>query len=272
MLISDTISRVFGTEIPIFEIDFEQDPLWVSQKWDITESEFVSPLKSMTDSPFGNYLNDEYSELHLDTLMDLTGAKAAFLRFWAKWEIEAGYDYVQVMASADTTLGWIPLSGKYTRMGTADQAEGEPLYDGFQYTWVQEEINLADFLDQKVWLKFLLVSDTYVREDGFYFDDLSVSIVSPTTGNNEITDKEDYSLRVFPNPGSDHFRVNYQGAKGKDLQLGVFSISGKLLFKQRLQGFSGTVDLLNSPAESGVYLVALMAENQILSIQKLVVY
>jgi hypothetical protein len=204
--------------------------------------------------------------------MDLTGAKAAFLRFWAKWEIEAGYDYVQVMASADTTLGWIPLSGKYTRMGTADQAEGEPLYDGFQYTWVQEEINLEDFLDQKVWLKFLLVSDTYVREDGFYFDDLSVSIVSPTTGNSEITNNEDYSLQIFPNPGSDRFSVNYQGAKGKDLQLGVFSISGKLLFKQRLQGFSGTVDLLNSPAESGVYLVALMAENQILSIQKLVVY
>ena len=272
MVLSDTISRVFGTEIPIFNVDFEQDPLWLSQKWDITESEFVSPLKSMTDSPFGNYSNDEYSELFLDSLMNLTGANAAFLRFWAKWETEAGYDYVQVMASADTTLGWIPLSGKYTKPGTEDQAEGEPLYDGFQYTWVQEEINLADFLDQKVWFKFVLVSDTYVREDGFYFDDLSVSIVSPTTGNNEITDKEDYSLRVFPNPGSDHFRVNYQGVNEKDLQLGVFSISGKLLFKQRLQGFSGTVDLLDVPAEPGVYLVALMTENKILHTQKLVVY
>ena len=61
-------------------------------------------------------------------------------------------------------------SGKYTNLGVADQnaADGEPLYDGFQTTWVKEEIDLSDYLGSTiiVSLKSFLIN-MLTRKDTF---------------------------------------------------------------------------------------------------------
>ncbi len=273
MVMSDTISRIFGTELEVFTIDFEETPLWQSDKWNLTQSEYVSPVSSMTDSPFGDYLNNTQSTLTLDTVIDLTGAKAAFLRFWAKWEIETGYDYVQVLASADTTLGWTPLSGTSTHLGTQDQAEGEPLYDGFQYTWVQEEMSLMDFIDQEIRLRFVFVSDSYVREDGFYFDDLRVSLISPYTEMDEQNDlNSENKLVVFPNPAHEKVSITFKRAQNAAGQVGIFSASGGLVKKHVITGTSGSIHISLGDLTPGMYFVRLMSETGMSPAQKLVVY
>jgi len=268
----DTISRVFGTEVEIFNEDFEGESYWVSNKWGITQAESHSPIQSITDSPFGNYQNNENSALMLDTVIDLREAKAAFLRFWAKWEIEAGYDYVQVMVRAETSTHWTALSGKYTRTGTENQAEGEPLFDGLQSTWIQEEMLLEDWLEQEIRIQFLLVSDNYLRQDGFYFDDLSVSVVSPTTGTTEIS-KEGISNEVaaYPNPASDRVTVVYQSTEYEALKLAVYSVTGKLICIKPLEGNTGSPTFAISELTPGFYYVGLQAGNRMLSATKLVV-
>ena len=271
-VISDTISRVFGTEVEIFNEDFEGESYWVSNKWGITQAESHSPIQSITDSPFGNYQNNTNSSLTFDTIINLRGAKAAFMRFWAKWEIEAGYDYVQVFAkdSADNT--WTALSGKYTKPGTENQDEGQPVYDGLQTDWIQEEIYLGDFLDHRIQVRFLLVSDSYVKEDGFYFDDLSVSVISPTTGSMEITkDGLVNELSVYPNPARDRITVVYQPVENESLKLAVYSVSGELIWLKPLDRNTASTTFSISELTPGFYYIGLRAGGRMLTAKKLVV-
>ena len=68
------------------------------------------------------------------------------VRFYAKWNIEADYDYVQFLVSTDNGTTWIPQCGNYTVTGTnangSAQPNNQPVYEGVQSTWVLEEINL----------------------------------------------------------------------------------------------------------------------------------
>ncbi|MFQ6616413.1 MAG: dockerin type I domain-containing protein, partial [Fidelibacterota bacterium] len=81
---------------------------------------------------------------------------------------------------------WIALSGRYTRPGVGRlsgygygvQPLGEPVYDGFQVQWVHETISLAPFAgEDSVFVRFVMRSDEFVEEDGFYVDDLELFLV-----------------------------------------------------------------------------------------------
>ena len=82
--------------------------------WKLTESEFYSPSSSMTDSPDDIYLPNSYLETTLKSPINLEACDKAYLTFYAKWAIESGYDYVQVLASKDN-IDFIPLCGQYTK-------------------------------------------------------------------------------------------------------------------------------------------------------------
>ena len=61
------------------------------------------------------------------------------------------------------------------------QAPGEPVYDGFQTNWVQEEVNLTEYIGNSITFRFLLKTNATGNEDGFYFDDFTVKIVELAT-------------------------------------------------------------------------------------------
>ena len=105
--------------------------------------------------------------------IDLTNAAYAGLNFQAKWEIEEGYDYVQLQISTNG-YDWTALEGNHTVTGNGNQAAGEPVYDGFQTDWIQEEVDVTDYVGNSINLRFILKSDGSVVEDGFYFDDFEI--------------------------------------------------------------------------------------------------
>ena len=140
-----------------------------------------------------------------NSTIDLSNVAYAFLNFWSRWEIEAGWDYVQVLISTNNGSSWTPLAGNYTKTGNENQAPGEPVYDGFQTTWVKEEIDLSDYIGNSVKFRFKLKADDNVTEDGFYFDDFSVSVINEaTTGleNPSILNQTNIIFEPFPNPAS----------------------------------------------------------------------
>src|SRR5690606_408012 len=104
--------------------------------WGLTTADYWSPPRSITDSPNGNYANNANTQITLRDPVDLTNAAWASLRFMAKWAIEPGYDYAQVLASANGGP-WTPLCGRYTKTGGPNQDTGEPVYDGQQSAWVE---------------------------------------------------------------------------------------------------------------------------------------
>jgi len=172
---SKTITKVYGQEQIVFE-QTEDITIWESTDWNITYSEFVSNPSSITDSPeleYGNNLNSSIETKEID----LTNALAAELSFQTKWEIEQDWDYVQIEVSIDNGITWIPQCGNYTHSGGSYQAVGEPLYDGFQMEWVEEKINLENYIGEIIKIRFQLVTDEATTEDGFYFDNFIVKII-----------------------------------------------------------------------------------------------
>ncbi|MEE9165840.1 MAG: M14 family zinc carboxypeptidase [Candidatus Neomarinimicrobiota bacterium] len=172
----DTISVLVGSP-SLLAVDDAESGMenWETARWGLS-SDSHEGVYSLTDSPGRDYGRNARNDLTLAEPLDLTGASHSVLRFWAKWDIEAVWDFVQVRASTDG-LDWIPLWGEHMVGGSGSgvQPRGEPGYDGTQLEWVPETVDLSHFDGEpEVFVGFVLRSDQYVQGDGFYLDDLEV--------------------------------------------------------------------------------------------------
>ena len=179
----DTIIKTFGAiTLQVLE-DATAVTNWTGN-WSTTTSTFVSPSKSFFDGSANNYSNNTNKTYTYIPTIDLTQATAAMVSFYAKWGIEADYDFVQFQVSTDGGTTWIGQCGNYTVPGTSGsgsvQPNGQPVYEGTQSSWVLEEINLSDYLGQQIKVRFQLRSDGGTTADGYYFDDFKVFYSVPS--------------------------------------------------------------------------------------------
>ncbi len=195
----DTLYKYYGSPSVLLSQDGSSLTGWNTSGWGTTSSTFVSSPSSICDSPGGDYSNNTNSSVTSTQPISIPGnASMAWLTFYAKWDIENNYDFVVFEISPDNGNTWIPQCGNYTNIGTADQIYGEPLYDGLQENWVNEEINLSDYLGMSLLFRFRLVSDSYLSGEGFYFDDFSVNAVVLSG----MSESDEHQYAVFPNPTS----------------------------------------------------------------------
>ncbi len=167
----------YETEI-ILEDEGDDLGNWTSSQWSVTDESYHSAGYSITDSQGGNYSDNTNSSITLTNGIDLSGLNNPQLSFWAKWNIENNWDYVQFLISTDNGSTWIPLQTSHTNAGTGSfQPNGEPLYDGSS-NWVEETVDLSSYVGQTVKFRFELHSDGSVNEDGYYFDDFKIIVVS----------------------------------------------------------------------------------------------
>lgn len=173
----DTIVKTYGAFTLQVTENATASTNWTGN-WNTTTTTFVSAPRSFTDTPTGNYVNNANTTYTYVPTIDLTNAIAAKLSFWAKWDIEADYDFVQLQVSTDNGATWIGQCGLYTVSGTSAngsvQPNNQPVWEGVQSAWIQEEIQLSDYLGQVIKVRFQLKSDGGTRKDGFYFDDFSI--------------------------------------------------------------------------------------------------
>ncbi len=174
----DSFSIQIGTEIVVFEDDAESGTgNWNMSSWGMTTGYAYSPTHSFTDSPFGNYSNNQTNIMTMQGVVDLSDILFPMLKFWTRWEIEASWDFGQVEASMTGGASWFPLEGQYTSPGSGQgvQSPGQPGYDGFQTSWVEESMSLEDYAGiDNLKIRFELRSDGGVVEDGWYVDDIRV--------------------------------------------------------------------------------------------------
>ena len=207
----DTITKTFGAIALQINENATSSTNWTGN-WNTTTSTFVSSPRSFTDSPSGNYANNANTTYTYTPSIDLSNATAAKVSFYAKWDIEADYDFVQFQVSTNNGSTWIPQCGKYTVPGQSGngsvQPSGQPVYEGVQTSWVQEEISLSEYLGQTIKFRFQLRSDGGTRKDGFYFDDFKVY----------------YNLQAPPQAPVASFQVNNQNVcVGSTVQFTDFS-------------------------------------------------
>ena len=175
----DSVLVIFGTPVVIFQDGGENGMIfWTDDDNWGTVQDAVEGMYSITDSPSGEYIGDWGTSItQLINSLSFIGVAHPYVTFTSKWDIEANHDFVQFQESTDG-ISWHSLSGNYTTTGNGQgvQTSGEPGYDGYQDEWVNEFIDLPAYVHEpEVSVRFILRSDGSVEEDGFYFDDFTIS-------------------------------------------------------------------------------------------------
>jgi len=189
--------------------------------WNVTTSKYVSPPTSFTDSPGGNYSNNTTAVFRYNNQINLNGIIGAFLEYDAQWNIENNYDYAQVQISTNNGTTWIALAGTYTNTGTGTfQPNGEPLYDGIQSTWVHETIDISNYVNQNISLRFVLRTDNSITADGIYLDNIKLTNFT-TTFQASVYYENGWNLVSIPglHPADQNVNTWWQG---KDPSTNVF--------------------------------------------------
>ncbi len=252
------VTKVYGNTTEIFYDNANTTTThWDNSNWGISTSDFVSSPASITDSPSGDYGNNLNESIVLSNTINLEDALIASVSFYAKWDIENNYDYVQFEVSADDGTTWEAQCGNYTNMGVTNQnaAYDDPLYDGIQSDWVLEEIDLSSYIGEQILFRFTIISDSGVTGDGFYFDDLSVKIIDASSAGVSANDLEKFKL--FPNPAGDLVQIQATD-NNKEYLVQIVNITGQIVSQHTLTQDNSTISIHTIP--NGIYFVKIVTE------------
>ena len=175
-LFSEVVQILIGEPEVIFSDNAENGMNnWETDDWGLSQNQF-SGNYSFSDSPQGEYIgNWSSSSMTLQYPLNFSEVSDAYLQIAAKWAIEQGWDWAQVLASVDAQ-NWIPLQGNYMSSGNGQgvQIFGEFGYDG-ESDWIIDNISLSQFSGvEELYIQFKISSDGYVVDDGIYIDDVKV--------------------------------------------------------------------------------------------------
>ncbi len=248
------VTKKFGVLQPILNDDCSSTATnFTGNTWATTTQTYVSPSSSITDSPNGNYNNNQTKILSLTNPINLVGVTGATISFAAKWDIEDNWDYVQFQVSTDNGATWNSQCGKYTNEASNAQGTG-PLYDGTQLDWITEEIDLSDYIGQSIKVRFRLKSDGFQTGDGFYFDDFKVNTLDNTTLSiaNQVQVSQ---FGVYPNPANSFLKIN---TNNEDYSIEIYNSQSQLVFKK--ENNVGTNEISIADLATGIYFIKLKAD------------
>jgi carboxypeptidase T len=268
---SKQITKIYGQSTVAISNKADDLGDFNSSSWGTTTDDFISPPTSITESPSGFYSNSLFSELEYNRIIDMRQSITGYMTFQAKWQIEAGYDYCQMLASPVGENNWTALCGLYTKEGTQNQSSGQPLWDGNQNSWVTERVSLDDFIGERIKLKFRFVSDQFVNYDGFFFDDFEFvtlldasSSIGLDTGYvdtiNAISEPKEMAINwtMYPNPAQNELRL--VSKHQEPTVVSIHNMDGQLI-RQLTLSSSTSIDLSSVP--SSAYLVSFESKNSL---------
>ncbi len=248
------------TPIVLFTDNPDSDNLtnWTQSGTWYTTSDAYSGTTAITSTNSFPYSNSDSKQLQMNGTVDLTGIPTVLIQFFAKWDLERSFDYVQIEGSTNGS-SWTPLCGKLTKPGAPNanntysgksptnnnfQPDDEDLYDGdTQDKWNMEEIvidpatNAFLYNQSTVYLRFDFRTEGTNRQDSYYnadfegfsFDDFKIiDIHSPTLN---IISSELDELVVFPNPFKDVIEIKLPSSlnNSSNLSLELYDIKGRII-------------------------------------------
>ncbi|MBI3910443.1 MAG: S8 family serine peptidase, partial [Armatimonadetes bacterium] len=147
-----------GARVSAFDDDVEGTPTFVGPPpWAVTATDSFSPTQSYTDSPGTQYVDNLDSSLTQVSEVSLAGF-VPILTFMAKTSLEFGFDLLHVEVSIDGGATW--QQQKLVLTGTTN--------------WSQYSVPLARYFGQSVKVRFRLVTDSSVTDDGVLLDDIRI--------------------------------------------------------------------------------------------------
>ncbi len=264
--IFDTVQFYYGKAYNIFAPSTNSTTDWINSGWAISANYYTPPTSLVSSYADGvNYSDGSYATISTLNTANLTSSMRAYLNFHAKWGIETDYDYLTVSASVAGSGIWQELCGKYTK----DQpAYGMPMYDGQQPNWVQEEMDLNDFLGQKINLQFSLAADAAGNDKGFFLDDVAVTSIESEVfiiGVQNVQTSMS-GINIYPNPANDLLNITVTGIT-TPLHAGLYDNLGRKLIGIVPDGSTSGIDVSHIP--TGMYY--LRTSDASLPVQKVLI-
>ena len=157
-------------QVPPLAYNFDDGTLqgWTTNGiWNVTTEYKYSGSYSVTDSPLGNYLDSINSSL-ISPMIDLTGTTAPKLTFWHRYVLEDAADYGYVELSTNGGATWTNITPA-TIYGNR--------YSGSVSTFTSVIIDLTAYKSSnQAVIRFRLQTDNSMFYDGWYIDDIEISV------------------------------------------------------------------------------------------------
>jgi immune inhibitor A len=113
------------------------------------------------------------SDTTLTKEFDLTSLKKASLSFFTWYDILQDHDYAYVEISTEGQE-WTTLPAQNTTTSDPNEFNYGHGYTGASNGWIQQKIDLAPFVGQKVKLRFEYLTDDGPGNPGFFVDDIEI--------------------------------------------------------------------------------------------------
>lgn len=160
---------------------------------------------------------DSYTNLTNTTAFGLT--ETSELIFHHYYDIESRWDAGVVEISTNNGANWTDLGNKITQNGyTGTTFYGFDGFYGNSNAWVETKIDLADYANQKVLIRFQMRYDFSVFEEGWFIDDITVTNLGLSVlnqaqiGNADLTSSTTVTsptkIDFEPSNCLDNFNVN----------------------------------------------------------------
>jgi Immune inhibitor A-like, MAM domain/Lamin Tail Domain/FlgD Ig-like domain len=232
------------------------DDVFLEGTWDRTSTLAKTGSFSLTDSPSGNYGDNTNTSAALVVPTELTAYPK--LEFDHICITEDDFDFGIVEISIDFGTHW-------TELARYDMGDHPGWSDGSASAadWVHESIDLNPYVGKKVRIRFRLLTDPSVTQDGWYVDDVTVSdsrCRSVTAVGDEP--KPIPLLAVRSNPFRRTLQFTLHGPAGALAEVDLYDVSGRRVRRIWAGNLPGDLDLAwegrdteGRPAASGVYFV-----------------
>ena len=123
------------------------------------------------------------SDMTLTREFDFTGKTGPIeFSYWTWYDIEEGWDYIYLEASADGETWQILKTPSCSDEDTSGNAFGCGFTGksggGSTASWIQESVDLSAFAGKKVQLRFEYVTDAALNGEGLLLDDLTIEAIN----------------------------------------------------------------------------------------------
>ncbi|MBN2884270.1 MAG: T9SS type A sorting domain-containing protein [Clostridia bacterium] len=168
---------------------------YIGGNWGYNTSSYYSPVKSISDSPSGNYYNNttNYMQSKEFDLSSLMGGK---IYFWASIDLEDSFDHFYIEATIDSGATWTKLAS----------------FTGYHPEWQYYSVDIGSVVaNPGVKFKFTVKADEYVNGNGVSLDDFMIAGYS-----------KDYSAPLITYTGPEELVI---GLTDYNFEVGVLDIS-----------------------------------------------